>query len=154
VGYLKGLTNTNQNARIPSSLVRFQATILSSALDTCRRIIPNSEESRLRNIQERRRWQGKGYERRGKQVVVGVGIVERSGERNSYEVLFELRQENRETHSIQGVRFLLRTMPRIVHGPPMSAQIITCLSKEDSSFPLYSGALFLSARCFSSEWLR
>ena len=47
-------------------------------------------------------------------------IVGRSSERNSYEVLFELREENRETHSIQKVRFLLRTMPRIVHDHPMS----------------------------------
>jgi len=49
-----------------------------------------------------------------------VRIVGRSSERKSYEVLFKLREENRETHSIQKVRFLLRTMPRIVHDHPMS----------------------------------
>jgi hypothetical protein len=60
----------------------------------------------------------KVYERQG-EPVASVRIVGRSSERNSHGVLFELRQENRETYSIQRVRFLLRPMPRIIHDQPM-----------------------------------
>ncbi len=91
------------------------------------------EEYQKKAGDKQTRWQGKAYERQGKQVV-GVRIVGRSSERNSYGVLFELRQENRETHSIQRVRFLLRRMPRIVHGQPMRLEpLSSVLSKAEQS---------------------
>ena len=51
------------------------------------------------------------------------GEVDRASKRDSCEVLFELRQEDREPRSVQGVRFLLRPMPRILHNKTMSRKI-------------------------------
>lgn len=106
----------------PSSYLLF-SSFLSYASGHCKRSLRFHGKRLITGVpsktgDKQTRWQGKAYERRGKQAV-GVHVVGRSSERNSYGVLFELRQENRETHSIQRVRFLLRPMPRIVHGQPM-----------------------------------
>ena len=78
-------------------------------------------------------------------------IVGRSSERNSYEVLFELREENRETHSIQKVRFLLRTMPRIVHDHPMSLKPSYRLFIFTSK--MVRGVGFEPTKAYATGWL-